>query len=40
MLSKQITDPEEHIIKYTITYLNMKKIPDEKFEKVKSDENM
>lgn len=26
-------------MKYTLTYLNLKKIPDEKFEKVKSEDN-
>ena len=33
-------DPVEHILKYSLTYLNLKKIPDEKADKVKSDENM
>lgn len=30
----------EHILKYSLTYLNLKKIPDDKADKVKSDENM
>ena len=37
---QQAENPEEHILRYTLTYLNLKKIPDEKFDKVKSDENM
>jgi len=39
-MSKTITDPEEHILKYSLKFLNMLKIPDDKFDKVKSDENM
>jgi len=30
----------DHVLKYTLTYLNLKKIPDDKWEKVRSDENM
>jgi dynein heavy chain len=40
LFTKTITDPEEHILKFTLTYLNLKKIPDDKAEKVKSDENV
>jgi hypothetical protein len=40
LFSKAIDDPADHVLKYTLTYLNLKKIPDEKWEKVKSDENM
>ena len=40
LLSKTIDKTEDHILKYTIIYMNLKKIPDEKFDKVKSDENM
>lgn len=40
LFTKQITDPEEYILKYTLTYLNLKKIPDEKADKVKSDDNV
>ena len=40
MFTKTIDNPEDHILKYTLTYLNMKKIPDEKADKVKSDDNM
>ena len=39
-MSKTITDPEEHIIKYSLKFLNLLKIPDDKFDKVRSDENV
>lgn len=40
LFNKTIDDPTDHILKYTLTYLNLKKIPDEKWEKVKSEDNM
>jgi len=39
-MSKTITDPEEHIIKYSLKLLNLLKIPDDKFDKVRSDDNL
>jgi len=39
-MSKNITDPEEHILKYTLKFLNLLKIPEDKFDKVRSDENI
>ena len=40
LFTKTIEDPEEHILKYSLTYLNLKKIPDDKIDKVRSDDNM
>jgi hypothetical protein len=30
----------DHVLKYTLTYLNLKKIPEDKWEKVKNDDNI
>jgi len=32
--------PWEHILKYSLTYLNMRKIGEDKLEKIKNDHNM
>lgn len=40
LLTTPSENPIDHILKYTITYMNLKKIPEDKFDKVKSDENM
>jgi len=31
--------PQDHILKYSLIYLNMRKIPDEKLEKVKNNDD-
>ena len=33
-------NPVDHVLKYTIIYMNLKKIPEDKFEKIKTDENL
>jgi hypothetical protein len=40
LFTKAIDDPVDHVLKYTLTYLNLKKIPDDKWEKVKNDDNI
>jgi hypothetical protein len=40
LFNKTIDDPVDHVLKYTLSYLSLKKIPDEKWEKVRSDDNI
>ncbi len=40
LLTKTDLNPTDHVLKYSLIYLGMRKITDEKIEKIKQPENM
>jgi hypothetical protein len=40
LLNKIDLNPVDHVLKYSLIYLGMRKITDEKIDKIKQPENM
>jgi len=40
LLTKTDLNPADHVLKYSLIYLGMRKITDEKIDKIKQPENM
>ena len=39
LFNKSPLTNSEHVLKYSLIYLNMRKIPDDKLDKIKSNED-